>query len=36
MTQTIIQYNRMLYMREYRKKVRENPTFWIKRSKIIF
>jgi hypothetical protein len=34
--QTITQYNKMLWMREYRRKIKENEIIYIKKSKIVY
>ncbi len=35
MPQSTKQYNRMLYMRTYREKIKKNKIIWIKKSNII-
>lgn len=34
--QNRLQYNRMIYMRRYRDKIKANETIWIKKSNIIY
>ena len=33
--QTVLQWQRMLYQRDYRKKIKENEIIYIKKSNII-
>ncbi len=35
-SQTHLQWNRMHYQREYRKKIKENEIIYIKKSKIVY
>ena len=34
--QSTLHYNRMMWMREYRKKIKENEIIYIKKSKIVY